>query len=67
MSVFINTALTYPRIYFAGLYLIWMLREDLARQRLLKLSAWLLLFWVADDLIQSTVGYNLFDYAIPSA
>lgn len=61
----LSTALTYPRIYFAGIFLIWMLREDLARQRLLKLSAWLLLFWVADALIQAVVGYDLLGYAYP--
>lgn len=61
----LSTALTYPRIYFAGIYLIWMLREDLARQRLLKLSAWLLLFWMFDALIQATVGYDLLGHAYP--
>lgn len=61
----LSTALTYPRIYFAGIYLIWMLREDLARQRLLKLSAWLLLFWVVDALVQAVVGYDLLGYAYP--
>jgi hypothetical protein len=61
----LSTALTYPRIYLAGIYLIWMLREDLARQRLLKLSAWLLLFWVVDALIQAAVGYDLLGYAYP--
>jgi O-antigen ligase len=61
----LSTALTYPRIYLAGIYLIWMLREDLARQRLLKLAAWLLLFWVVDALIQAAVGYDLLGYAYP--
>lgn len=61
----LSTALTYPRIYFAGIYLIWMLRENLAQQRLLKLSAWLLLFWVVDALIQAVVGHNLLGYAYP--
>lgn len=61
----LSTVLTYPRIYFAGIYLIWMLREDLARQRLLKLSAWLLLFWVLDALVQAMVGYDLLGYAYP--
>ena len=61
----LSTALTYPRIYLAGIFLIWMLREDLPRQRLLKLSAWLLLFWVVDALIQALVGYNLLGYAYP--
>ncbi len=61
----LSTALTYPRIYLAGIYIIWMLREDLARQRLLKLSAWLLLFWVFDALMQAVVGYDLLGYAYP--
>lgn len=61
----LSTALTYPRIYFAGIFLIWILREDLVRQRLLKLSAWLLLFWVVDALIQAVLGYDLFGYAYP--
>ncbi|HEY9098802.1 MAG TPA: O-antigen ligase family protein [Thiobacillus sp.] len=61
----LSTALTYPRIYFAGIYLIWMLRDDLAQQRLLKLAAWLLLFWVVDALIQAVVGYDLLGYAYP--
>jgi O-antigen ligase len=61
----LSTAISYPRIYLAGIYLIWMLREDLARQRLLKLSAWLLLFWVFDALVQAVVGYDLLGYAYP--
>lgn len=61
----LSTALSYPRIYLAGIYLIWMLREDLARQRLLKLSAWLLLFWVFDALVQAVVGYDLLGYVYP--
>jgi hypothetical protein len=62
----LSTALTHPRIYLAGIYLIWVLREDLARQRLLKLSAWLMLFWVFDALIQAVVGYDLLGYAYPA-
>lgn len=62
----LSTALTFPRIYLAGIYLIWMLGEDLARQRLLKLSAWLLLFWVVDALIQAVVGYDLLGNAYPA-
>lgn len=61
----LSTALTWPRIYFAGIYLIWVLREDLARQRLLKLSAWLLMFWVFDALVQAVAGYDLLGYAYP--
>ncbi|MEQ1591160.1 MAG: O-antigen ligase family protein [Thiobacillaceae bacterium] len=61
----LSTALTYPRIYFAGIYLIWMLHENLVQQRLLKLSAWLMLFWVGDALIQVVIGYDLLGYAYP--
>lgn len=63
--IWFRTTLTYPRIYLAGIFLIWMLREDLARQRLLKLSAWLLLFWVVDALVQAAAGYNLLGYPYP--
>ncbi len=61
----LRTALTFPRIYLAGVYIIWMLREEIVRQRVLKLAAWLLLFWVVDALIQAVVGYNLLGYAYP--
>ncbi|ODU13906.1 MAG: hypothetical protein ABS91_00790 [Thiobacillus sp. SCN 64-35] len=61
----LSTVLTYPRIYLAGIYIIWMLRTELARERLLKLSAWLLLFWVFDALVQAVVGYDLLGYAYP--
>lgn len=61
----LSTALTHPRIYLAGIYLIWVLREDLARERLLKLSAWLMLFWVFDALVQAAVGYDLLGYRYP--
>lgn len=61
----LSTALTFPRIYLAGIYLIWALRDEAARQRLLKLSAWLLLFWVFDALVQAAVGYDLLGYAYP--
>jgi O-antigen ligase len=61
----LSTALTYPRVYLAGIYIIWVLREEIARQRLLKLAAWLLLFWVFDALVQAVFGYDLFGYAYP--
>jgi len=61
----LSTALTFPRIYLAGLYIIWMLREPLVHQRVLKLVAWLLLFWVVDAFIQAVIGYDLFGYAYP--
>lgn len=61
----LSTALTYPRIYLAGIYMIWVLRDGLAQQRLLKLSAWLLMFWVFDALVQTVVGYDLLGYAYP--
>lgn len=61
----LSTVLTYPRIFFAGIYMIWALREELARQRLLRLSAWLLLFWVLDALMQAAVGYDLLGYDYP--
>lgn len=60
-----STALTFPRIYLTGIYIIWMMRSEIVRQRVLSLSSWLLLFWVVDALIQAVVGYDLLGYAYP--
>jgi hypothetical protein len=62
----LTPALTFPRIYFAGLYLLWILRDSLVRQRLFKLSAWLMMVWIVDALIQAAIGYDLLGYAYPT-
>jgi Lipid A core - O-antigen ligase and related enzymes len=61
----LSTALTFPRIYLVGVYLIWMLRSALLRQRVLSLSYWLLLFWIVDAAVQAAIGYDLLGFAYP--
>jgi hypothetical protein len=61
----LGVAASFPRIYLAGIYLIWVLADELARKRLLRLAAWLLLFWTADALIQAVIGYDLLGYRYP--
>lgn len=55
-------ALSYPRFYFAGLFVLQVMAEEKARRRLLKLSAFLLLFWLADALVQLFFQRDLFGY-----
>ncbi len=53
----------YLRFYFAGLFIIWAIDSRERLELLLHLTALLLLFWIADALIQFTIGYDLFGYA----
>jgi O-antigen ligase len=53
---------TFPRLYFAGLFIIYALADTLARERFLRLCAWGLLFWVGDSLLQVFRGVDLFGY-----
>ncbi|MDX1605188.1 MAG: O-antigen ligase family protein [Candidatus Competibacterales bacterium] len=55
----------YLRFYLAGLFVLQALTDGTARQRFLRLSAWLLLFWLADALIQAAVGVDLFGHPYP--
>lgn len=58
----LTTALLFPYVYLAGVFLIYVFQHDTARQRLLRLVAWMLVFWVADVLIQAVAGVDLFGY-----
>lgn len=53
------------RFYFAGLFTLHALATPLARQRFLCLSAWLLVFWVGDALIQAVIGRDVFGFVYP--
>ncbi len=52
----------YLRFYFAGLFIIWAIDNKEKRNLLLRLTAWLLLFWAADAIIQFIFGTDLFGY-----
>jgi O-antigen ligase len=62
-----GTVLAFVRLYFAGLFVIWTLKDAKQVTRLVILMAWLTAFWVGDALFQAAVGHDLLGYAqIPS-
>ena len=58
-----STALSFLRLYLAGLFVIWALRNQSQLSLLFKLLAGLTAFWVVDALFQAVAGYDLFGYA----
>lgn len=54
-----------PRYWLAGLYVLSALRTDGEHALLWRVSAWLLVLWSLDALIQAAVGYNLMGYPHP--
>lgn len=55
-------AFSYVRFYFAGLFVLHVMAGEAARRRLLKIGAFLLLFWLADALVQLFFHRDLFGY-----
>ena len=62
----LNTVLTYPRLYLAGLFIIYALQDEQVRKLAFRICAYLVAFWVVDGLIQATFGRDLFGHAYPS-
>ena len=58
-----GTIVAFIRLYFAGLYVIWALRDRQDISRLVKLIAGLTAFWIADALLQAMLGHDLFGFA----
>ncbi len=58
----LRTVLGQPRLYFAGLFMVHYLSTPTAWQRLLRLSSWLLLFWVGDAFFQALAGVDLLGF-----
>ena len=58
----LKTAVLYARFYFSGLFIIWVLRDELRRQLFIKLTAWLAIFWALDGLLQFITGYDILGY-----
>ncbi len=54
----------YLRFFFAGLFIVWAIDSPEKRDLLLKFTAYLLLFWVADAVFQFFVGFNSFGYPL---
>lgn len=63
----LGAVLAFPRLYFSGLFVIWVLQDAGQANRLIKLLAGLAAFWVGDALFQAAVGHDLLGFAqIPS-
>lgn len=62
----LNTVLTYPRLYLAGLFVIYALQDEKVRQLVFRICAYIIAFWVVDGLIQALFGYDLFGNPYPS-
>ena len=54
------------RFAFSGIFILHVLSTPEAQRRVLTLCAWLLLFWVADGLVQLATGRDLFGFAVPN-
>lgn len=55
-----------PRYWLAGLFVLGALASAAAQTRLWRLSAWLLVIWTVDALVQAVVGYNLLGHPYPT-
>lgn len=60
-----RAALAMVRLYFAGIYLIHVMGDDGDRERVLQLSAVVLLFWIVDAFVQVARGTDLFGFGHP--
>jgi len=57
-----RTVVGQPRLYFAGLFMVYHLSTPTAWQRFLRLTSWLLLFWGGDALFQALAGFDLLGF-----
>lgn len=64
MQKTLKTVLTLPRFYFAGLFIIHTLSSQQAWVLSLSGSAWVLVFWIMDALLQFVTGYNSLGYEL---
>jgi len=58
-------AVNHLRFAFSGFFILYALSTQDAHRRFLTLCAWLLLFWVADGVVQIVAGRDLLGFAIP--
>ncbi len=59
----IGTALSFVRLYLAGIYVIWILSQERQANFFARLLAILAAIWVADALIQALTGTNLLGFS----
>ncbi len=58
----LNDSLVFPRLYLAGVFVIWALRAPGRQDRLIRLTSYLVGFWLIDALIQAIMGVDLFGH-----
>lgn len=57
-----STALAFVRFPLAGVFALYALRDESSRHKLFVAITLLLSFWIADGLLQATVGHDVFGY-----
>jgi len=62
----VRMSVNHLRFAFSGFFILHVLSTPEAQRRFLTLCAWLLLFWVADGLVQMVAGRDLFGFAVPA-
>jgi O-antigen ligase len=60
-------SINHLRFVFSGVFILHVLSCPKAHQRFLTLCAWLLMFWIADGLLQAGMGRDLFGFAVPAS
>ena len=60
----IMMSVNHLRFAFSGLFILHVLSTPEAHRRFLSLCAWLLLFWVADGILQMASGRDVFWFAV---
>lgn len=55
------------RFAFSGVFIVYALSTADAHRSFLGLCAWLLLFWLADGIVQIAFGRDLFGFGLPSS
>ena len=62
MSKATSAVLTFPRLYLAGVFVVWAMSVPARQQLVLKLAALMVAFWVLDALIQAVFGQDIFGF-----
>ncbi len=57
-----RVVVTHLRFFLGGIFLILAIHSAGSHQKLLRLSAWLLTFWLLDAVVQMVLGYDLFGF-----
>ncbi|WP_179953477.1 O-antigen ligase family protein [Desulfobotulus mexicanus] len=56
-------ALAFLRFYLMGIFIVYTMKVVGVSEKILRIFAFILLFWVMDALLQAVLGYNVFGYS----